>query len=164
MEWPPTRKVEGTTSLGSAESLAECVQAAVREVEVVDVHTHLFPESHEELCSWGVDDLLCYHYLVSEFFMVAPASISYDEFFGKSKEEQANLIWKFLFVERVPCSEAAIGVCTTLKCLGLENFLQRRDLDGIRSWFAEQSPEEHIENVFRIAVVLPVDRARLDQR
>ena len=54
---------------------------------------------------------------------MAPASISYDEFFGKAKKEQANLIWKFLFVERVPCSEAAIGVWYNAETLGSRRLL-----------------------------------------
>ena len=64
------------------------VCSAVHDVEVVDLHTHLFPPSHEELMLWGIDEMLTYHYLVSEFFMVAPMSISYEEFFAKPKAEQ----------------------------------------------------------------------------
>ncbi|CAE8711720.1 unnamed protein product [Polarella glacialis] len=62
---------------GEADSLAlrfEDVKAAVIEevqnVQVIDVHTHLLPPSHGKLMLWGIDELLTYHYLVSEYFMV----------------------------------------------------------------------------------------------
>jgi hypothetical protein len=41
-------------------------------VEVIDLHTHLFPPSHGPLMLWGIDELLTYHYLVAEFFQTAP--------------------------------------------------------------------------------------------
>ncbi len=47
---------------------------AVIEVSVIDVHTHLFPPSHGDLMLWGIDDLLTYHYLVAELFMIMPPS------------------------------------------------------------------------------------------
>jgi hypothetical protein len=129
------------------------VCSAVHDVEVVDLHTHLFPPSHEELMLWGIDEMLTYHYLVSEFFMVAPMSISYEEFFAKPKAEQADLVWEHLFVKRLPVSEAQIGVVTVLHALGLADFVTKRDLAGIRAWFAQQDMEEYVEKVFQLAKV-----------
>lgn len=42
------------------------------QVQVVDLHTHLFPPSHGRLMLWGIDELLTYHYLIAEFFQTAP--------------------------------------------------------------------------------------------
>lgn len=60
--------------LSSGEAVQAAVREAVEKIEVVDVHTHLFPHTHADLYCWGIDALLTYHYLVSEFFMnsVAP--------------------------------------------------------------------------------------------
>jgi hypothetical protein len=33
----------------------------VKEMRVIDMHTHLFPPEFEQLASWGIDDLLTYH-------------------------------------------------------------------------------------------------------
>ncbi|GBG31593.1 Hypothetical Protein FCC1311_078182 [Hondaea fermentalgiana] len=129
------------------------VREAVKEVEVVDVHTHLFPPSHGPLMSWGIDALLTYHYLVSEFFVTADEPPSSDSFFALDKREQATLIWDELFCRRLPLSEACQGVVTTLRVLGLEDELQRRDLSAIRAWFEAQDPDEYAENVFRQAGV-----------
>ncbi len=65
---------------------------------------------------WGVDELLTYHYLVAEALRVG--EVSYEEFWRFSKTQQADLIWRTLFVERTPLSEATRGVVTTLQQLG----------------------------------------------
>lgn len=39
-------------------ALEAAVRKAVREVKVVDVHTHLFPPSHGKLLLWGIDAML----------------------------------------------------------------------------------------------------------
>lgn len=44
-------------------------------MEVVDLHTHLFPPSHGALMLWGVDELLTYHYLIAEYFQTAPKCV-----------------------------------------------------------------------------------------
>jgi len=125
------------------------VREAVAKVQVVDVHTHLFPASHGELLLWGVDELLTYHYLCAEYFMVRPLDDSPEEFYKLSKKDQADLIWNELFVLRSPLSEACRGVLTTLRELGLHESCQ--DLDAIRSWFAAQDASEYIERVFSTA-------------
>jgi len=134
-------------------SIADVVRNEVCSVEVIDVHTHLLPASHGKLMLWGIDELLTYHYLVSEYFMVAPSEITHDAFFSMSKQEQADLVWTGLFIERSPLSEACQGVITTLAQLGLEQLVKNRDLQGIREWFAAQDPEEHCERIFQLAKV-----------
>jgi hypothetical protein len=57
---------------------------------VIDLHTHLLPPSHGALCLWGIDELLTYHYLVAEYFMTAPASISPEVFYELNKKDQVR--------------------------------------------------------------------------
>ena len=117
------------------------------------VHTHLFPESHGSLMLWGVDELLTYHYLVAEFFQTAPLDLTHEDFFALPKAGQADLIWRGLFVERSPVSEACRGVLMSLTMLGLGEHVASRDLAAVRAWFAAQDPAEHIERVFTLAKV-----------
>lgn len=75
------------------------------------------------------------HYLVAEYFMTAPASISPESFYSKRKKEQADIIWKSLFLDRSPVSEACRGVLTTLTAFGLEDAVKSRDLQAIRRFY-----------------------------
>jgi hypothetical protein len=75
------------------------------------------------------------HYLVAEYFMTAPADVLPEDFFTMNKKCQADLIWKALFVERTPISEACRGVITTLKAFGLSREIEARDLEGIRAFY-----------------------------
>jgi len=147
------------------DTLAAVVRKAVREQPVWDFHTHLYPATFGTpfsgsakgadpagLMLWGVDELLTYHYLVAEVYRVVPArSLPYDAFWRMSKREQADHIWKHLFLERSPISEACRGVLTTLERLGLDP--ADRDLDGYRRWFAAQDPDAYIDRVMEIANV-----------
>eukprot|EP00939_MAST-03C_sp_MAST-3C-sp1_P002434 g2434.t1 len=141
---------KGTAAV-TRENLSAVVRREVERVNVIDLHTHLFPPSHGDLLLWGIDDLLTYHYLVSEAFMVFPGSITHESFFAMSKSEQADLIWEHLFRKRSPLSEAQIGVLTTLKRFGLDDLVERGDLPAVRKWFREQDPSENAEKVFQVA-------------
>jgi len=68
--------------------------------------------------------------------MTAPPSITPEDFYELSKQEQADMIWKALFLDRSPLSEACRGVLTTLTHLGLGDHVRRRDLSGIRNFYA----------------------------
>jgi len=104
------------------------------------------------LLLWGIDELVTYHYLVCEVFRaVPPAQLPYAQFWAMTKSEQADHIWKNLFLERSPISEACRGVVTTLEMLGLDP--AERSLDRYRRWFAEQSIDEHIDQVMDLAGV-----------
>jgi len=115
--------------------LASVVSGEVSSAEVIDLHTHLLPPSHGSLCLWGIDELLTYHYLVAEYFMTAPASMTPEQFYALSKQKQANIIWKSLFIDRSPISEACRGVITTLKSMGLQEQIDARDLAAIRKFY-----------------------------
>ena len=124
------------------------VARAMDRTPVVDLHTHLFPPEFGDLCLSGPDELLTYHYLVAEtlrFTKEAP-----ETFLTRSKPEQADLVWKTLFVERTPISEATLGVAATFVALGLDP--TARDLREARSYL-KHPIEERIEWVFSLAGV-----------
>ncbi|MEX2214966.1 MAG: hypothetical protein WD768_12600 [Phycisphaeraceae bacterium] len=139
-------------------ALAALVSAAVAGQPVTDLHTHVFsprfgssPDPHG-LMLWGIDDLVTYHYLIAEVFRVVPANeLPYYSYFSMSKQEQADHIWKHLFVERTPLSEACRGVITTLSKLGLDP--HEKTLEPYRKWFSEQEPGAFVDKVMQIANV-----------
>lgn len=149
----------------AATHLESIVRNAVQTQPVWDLHTHLYPTAFgtplagkggdsdpNGLLLWGIDELLTYHYLVAEVFRVVPAQqLPYERFWAMSKQEQADHIWRHLFIERSPVSEACRGVLTTLQKLGLDP--GDRDLNGYRKWFAEQNADAHIDRVMEVAGV-----------
>ena len=131
------------------ESLTAAVRKAVAEVKISDIHTHLFPPSHDGLLLWGVNELLTYHYLVAELFTVAPRSLTPEKFWKMDKVAQADLVWEHVFLAGGALSEAARGVITTLNSLGLD--VAGRDLKGIRKWFSGQKIEKYLPMAFELA-------------
>lgn len=136
----------------SREKLAQRVQRIVAATPVDDIHTHLYDPAFGELLLWGIDDLLTYHYLVAEVFRYL--DLSYDAFWKLTKTAQAEIIWKQLFLEHSPLSEACRGILTTLNALGLD--ARKRDLASIRKWFAARRPDAHIDRVLDLAGVRTV--------
>ncbi|HEX8325206.1 MAG TPA: hypothetical protein VF595_14990 [Tepidisphaeraceae bacterium] len=138
------------------------VQKAFADQPITDMHTHLYPPTFgtpdggasgqndpNGLLLWGVEELLTYHYLVAEVYRVAPRP--YEQFWKMSKTEQSDHIWKHLFIERSPVSEACRGVLTTLAKLGLDP--ADRNLNRIRKWFKQQKPNDYIDRVMQTANV-----------
>ena len=130
-------------------SLTASVRKAVAEVKISDIHTHLFPPSHDNLLLWGVNELLTYHYLVAELFTVAPRSLTPEKFWKMDKVAQADLVWEYVFLAGGALSEAARGAITTLNALGLD--VAGRDLKGIRKWFSGQKIEKYLPMAFELA-------------
>lgn len=135
--------------LTDTEELRAEVELVVNSTPVMDVHTHLFPSEFNELCLYGIDELLTYHYLVAETFR--SARIAYDQFWSMSKTAQADLVWKTLFVDNTPTSEAAQGIVSVLDVFGLDT--RAEDLKEAREFFKSQRLTEHIDQVFEIARV-----------
>src|SRR5215813_14881057 len=135
--------------LTDAEELRAEVDSVVSSMAVVDVHTHLFPSEFNELCLWGIDELLTYHYLTAE--ALRTARIPYEQFWAMSKTDQANLVWKTLFVDNTPTSEAAQGIISELDVFGLDT--RAPDLKEARAFFNSQRLAEHFDQVFDIAKV-----------
>src|SRR6266566_1326643 len=100
--------------------IASAVTAALAGQPIIDIHTHTYPPAFgtpvanasgrtdpQGLMLWGIDELLTYHYLVAEVYRVVPATrLPYEQFWKMTKTEQADHIWKNLFIERSPVSEA----------------------------------------------------------
>ena len=124
------------------------IEKAVNETVAADIHTHLYtPEFGPAIQLWGIDELVTYHYLVAEQFRFC--SLTPAQFWVMNKEQQADHIWKTLFVGRTPLSEACRGVLGVLKAFGLDT--SAPDLKEAREFFRAQDPHKHIENVFRLA-------------
>ena len=135
--------------LTDAEELRAEVEIVVNTTAVMDVHTHLFALEFNELCLYGIDELLTYHYLTAEAFRTA--RIPYEQFWAMSKMDQADLVWKTLFVDNTPTSEAAQGIISVLDSFGLDT--RAPDLKEARAFFKSQRLAEHIDQVFDIARV-----------
>nr|WP_035120088.1 glucuronate isomerase [Cohnella panacarvi] len=131
------------------DNAAEAVARIVRETPITDMHTHLFAAEFGELCLWELDDLLTYHYLISETFRWL--DMPYERFWSLSKREQADLIWRTLFIDHSPVSEAASGVLNVFKQLGLDT--SSRDLETYRDAWATMKVDTHIDEVMRVSGV-----------
>eukprot|EP00443_Scrippsiella_acuminata_P000994 CAMPEP_0115296934 /NCGR_PEP_ID=MMETSP0270-20121206/67491_1 /TAXON_ID=71861 /ORGANISM="Scrippsiella trochoidea, Strain CCMP3099" /LENGTH=951 /DNA_ID=CAMNT_0002714581 /DNA_START=86 /DNA_END=2941 /DNA_ORIENTATION=- len=130
--------------------LEEAVRQEVEAAEAVDVHTHLFPAGHgTQLMRYGIDAMLTYHYLVSEY--LATSTDRPAEFYALQQKEQAERVWQGLFVKASPISEPCRGVLTTLNALGLRKEVAARDLEAIRTWYEGQDEEMFNEKMMRLA-------------
>ena len=136
----------------SEDNLVSTIKRIVQETPIIDVHSHLFPSAHKELCLYGIDYLLTYHYLISELFVVW-SEMDVSKFYELSLRDQANIVWEQLFIFRSPISEACQGVITTCQQLGLGNWIEDRNLDMIREYFEnlKDNPkllEDYLESIF----------------
>lgn len=152
---PPTRKNGSTVAsarrLKSEQILSE-VQDVLASTQVIDIHTHLFPPAFGRIGLWGIDELLTYHYLESEFFRSSDTTP--EEYWKLSKTERAAAIWQALFVENSPISESTRGIIAVLNALGLPT--DASGLQEARSFFASQPIESHIRKVLQIAGVTDI--------
>lgn len=123
------------------------VTKAISDTRVTDIHTHLYAPEFGPLLLWGMDELLTFHYLISEAFRWQ--DMPYDAFWALSKREQADIVWKTLFIDHSPVSESARGVLTMLNALGLD--VSSRDLDYYRKALAQKSADEYVEEIFKLA-------------
>ena len=142
----------GGPRLRDREELRREVSEVVGAAPVFDMHTHLYAPEFGGLGLSGIDELLTYHYLVAETFR--SAGVSYDAFWRMSKPEQADLVWRTLFVEQTPVSEAARGVVTVLDAFGLDTAAE--DLREAREFFKGQDPAGHLGRVLELAGVSEV--------
>ena len=134
------------------EEMGQVVGRILRETPITDVHTHIYPAAFGDLLLWGVDELITYHYLIAETFRYEKCS--YEQYFSMPKRQQADLIWKTLFLDRSPLSEAQRGVLTVMN--KLEQDVRSRDLGAIRKYCESKSVDEYIDIVFKTAGVKEV--------
>jgi hypothetical protein len=132
-----------------ATSLRATVADVVEKTPVFDIHTHLYDPAFGDLLLWGIDELLIYHYLVSESFRWM--DMPYEKFWAAPKQQQTEWIWTELFLNHSPVSEACRGVLTVLNKLGLD--VNKRDLPSLRKWFAGWKPEDYVTRCCELANV-----------
>lgn len=129
--------------------LSALVERTVLSSPITDIHTHLYDPSFGPLLLWGIDEQLTYHYLVAETFR--HLELPYDAYWRLSTTEKADLVWRSLFLERSPLSEAARGVITSLHRLGIDPRAQ--DLPALRRWFAQWKTDDFISRCMEVAGV-----------
>ena len=132
--------------------MAAAVEEELASTPFIDVHTHLFMPSLGKLGLWGIDELITYHYLEAE--LLRSDSIEPEQYWKLSKREQADLIWRVLFLENAPVSEATRGVVTVLKAFDLPT--DCHNLAEAREFFTAQKLEAHIRRVFELAGISEV--------
>jgi hypothetical protein len=128
-------------------TLQTVVEEELAATPFIDIHTHLYMPSLGKLGLWGIDELLTYHYLEAELFRVA--DVRPGQYWLMPKNAKADLIWRTLFLERAPVSEATRGVIAVLKAFGLPT--QESDLKQAREYFEAQEIGAHIRHVFKLA-------------
>lgn len=136
-------------SVKNKNELKKVLEEIINTTKITDVHTHLFTTDFGDLLLWGVDELVTYHYLIAE--TMRWVDIPYKKYWTMSKKEQADLIWKTLFIDNSPYSEATRGVLTVLKKLGLD--VESRDLESYRDYFKGMSVDDYIDIVLEASGV-----------
>src|SRR5258708_7153215 len=125
-----------TPTLSPAD-LAPIVDDVLQSTPFIDMHTHLFMPSLGSLGLWGIDNLVTYHYLEAEVFR--SSTLTPDRYWAMSPTEKADVIWKALFVDNSPISEATRGVVAVLDAFGLPT--SAANLTEARKFFASRSIE-----------------------
>jgi len=147
-----TKGQSGLDSAVPSDQLRKVVEEEFQKTPIIDMHTHLFMPSLGKLGLWGIDELITYHYLEAELFRFS--SVKPDQYWKLSKQQQADLIWRTLFQENTPVSEATRGVIAVLNAFGLNT--QAKDLTEARQFFNSQKLESHISKVFELAGITSV--------
>jgi hypothetical protein len=75
--------------------------------------------------------------------------MSPEQYWTLTKSQKADHIWRTLFLENTPVSEATRGVIAVLQAFGLPT--QDSDLREARCFFTEQTIDAHIQRVFDMA-------------
>lgn len=134
------------------DQIHSAVEKILATTQFIDMHTHLFPPAFGTLGLWGIDELLTYHYLEAEFFRFS--DMTPEHYWSLSKRDQADAIWRALFVENNPISEATRGIIGVLHAFGLPT--RSPDLSEARTFFESRSVEEHVLEVLEMAGVSSV--------
>jgi hypothetical protein len=129
--------------------LRQQVELAVNKIPAIDIHTHVHPPAFTGLFLSGIDELLTYHYLIAE--TLRSTDVTYAVFWRMSKAERADFVWKTLFVDSTPLSEAARGIITILKAFDLDT--RATNLDEARAFFSAQNETVHLDRVLEMASV-----------
>ncbi len=136
----------------TSEQIPSAVESVLSSTDFIDIHTHLFAPEFGKIGLWGIDELLTYHYLEAEFFRSSPTTP--EQYWALSKRDQADAIWRALFVENSPISDATRGIIAVLKAFDLPT--DTTDLADARAFFQAQTIQEHVRRVFQMAGVSSV--------
>ncbi|MBM3501198.1 MAG: glucuronate isomerase [Armatimonadetes bacterium] len=134
--------------LRTPKAIAEAVDRAVAYTPSTDMHTHLYTPAFGSLLLWGVDELVTYHYLIAEVLRTN-RSVSSEDYWAMPLARRAEHIWRVLFVENEPISEARRGVLTTLAKLGIT--AGPNGLAEAREYFRDVTVEQHVDTVLRLS-------------
>src|SRR5882762_2627411 len=132
--------------------ISSTVEDVLATTQFVDIHTHLFAPAFGKLGLWGIDELLTYHYLEAELFR--SSEMLPEHYWTLSKSEKADVVWRTLFVENTPVSEATRGVIAILKAFQLPT--HHSALPEARAFFKNQNAESHMQRVLHMAGVSTV--------
>jgi hypothetical protein len=141
------RKVAPAKKALEYERIQHVVEEVLNRTTFLDIHTHLFPPAFGKLGLWGIDELLTYHYLEAEFFR--SSEMTPEAYFQLSKAQQADAIWRALFLENSPLSEATRGVVAVLQAFGLPT--DASNLAQARDFFRNQTLDVHIKKTLKLA-------------
>jgi hypothetical protein len=129
------------------DELRSAVEDVLLSTPIIDMHTHLFSPSLGRLGLWGIDELITYHYLEAEFFRSSP--VTPEQYWSLPKRDQADAIWRTLFVENSPVSEATRGVVAVLKAFNLPT--ESSNLAEARAFFQARNLRSHVRKVLEMA-------------
>lgn len=146
---PAEIRVKEPPQAVACDGFVAVVEEVLAATPAIDIHTHLFAPQFGALGLWGIDDLLTYHYLEAELFRSSP--LRPEEYWALDKQRRADLVWRTLFIENTPISEACRGVIAVLDTLGLDT--ASATLAPAREFFREQDLDQHLARVFRLAGV-----------
>ncbi len=135
-----------------SEDVLDVVTRELASTPVLDMHTHLFMPALGNLGLSGIDEILTYHYLEAEFFRAS--GWTPERYWALPKAQRADAIWRTLFVEKAPLSEAARHVITILQAFDLPT--HSSGLRDAREFFAAQDPMRHLQTVLDKAGVSEV--------
>jgi hypothetical protein len=136
----------------ASQEILRAVEDELSAARFIDVHTHLFMPSLGKVGLWGIDELITYHYLEAELFR--SSNLKPEQYWNMTKREKADTIWRALFVENAPVSEATRGVIAVLNAFGLPT--AGPDLTKAREFFDAQKLDAHIRKVFDLAGISEV--------
>ena len=141
--------LSATDSPIAQDQITSVVEQVLRETQFIDIHTHLFSPAFRTLGLWGIDELLTYHYLEAEFFR--SSLMTPEQYWELTKVQRADTIWRTLFVENTPISEATRGVIAVLNAFGLST--TESDLKQARTLFEDLDFEAHLSRTLQIAAI-----------
>lgn len=129
--------------------IGQWIDQAIAQTKVYDLHTHLYPPNFSKLNLWGIDELVTYHYLIAETLRITDTP--YQAYWAMPQTQRADLIYRTLFVENAPISEACRGVLTVLKRFGLQ--LGHKTIQQYREFCRSHTPDAYADKVFELANV-----------